>query len=142
MRPALRAGRVWTNRHASVTEKFHFRHVDCPRDGSVAFHPQPSRPGSEAPGIRASYFTVKAPCMIVMCGSQSKVYLPFFSVTTQVNVPFPETDVVLFRPGPLRRKLWIVAGSLTTIVYLPGFSDFTDFPFSVSPILNAELPLT
>src|SRR3954463_857529 len=73
--------------------------------------------------------------MIVACGSQTYVYLPFFSVTFQVEVPVPPTDVVLLTPGPLRRKLWILdlyettslacmidACRSHTTVYLPFFS--------------------
>src|SRR6266550_1756417 len=65
--------------------------------------------------------TLKLPFMIGACGSHTNLYVPFFNVTAQVNVPLAPTDVFLFRPGPLRWKLWMLDRSLMTILYLPAF---------------------
>src|SRR5919108_3765805 len=63
--------------------------------------------------------------------------MPFLSVTCHVHVPLPFTGVVLFTPGPERWKLCVFAVSLTTIVYLPGFSVVTFFVPCLSVILKA-----
>ena len=45
--------------------------------------------------------------MNVACGSHTNVYFPFFNVSVHVTLPFCGMVVVLFTPGPLRRKLWM-----------------------------------
>jgi hypothetical protein len=58
--------------------------------------------------------------MVVVCGSQTKRYVPAESVTVQVCVPVNETAVAAFTPGPERWKLWMLDRSRTSITYLPG----------------------
>src|SRR3954469_7608690 len=54
--------------------------------------------------------------------------MPFLSVTLIVFEPTNVTLVTsLFRPGPLRRKLWMFDLSATLSVYLPGLSFVTFF---------------
>src|SRR5436190_11995793 len=71
-------------------------------------------------------------------GSHWNVYLPFLSVTVQVVLALPETDVFLFRPGPNRWKLCVLAVSLTAILYLPALSFVTFLPPFVSLIVKLE----
>src|SRR5204863_486509 len=65
------------------------------------------------------YVTLKEPFMIDACGSQMYLYVPFFSVTVQLNVHFAPTLVFLFRPGPGRWEWRMLAWSWTTTRYLP-----------------------
>src|SRR5205809_4935643 len=68
--------------------------------------------------------------MTVACGSQTNLYVPFFSVTVHCVVPVEPTPVFLFTPGPVRWKLWMPDLSATVIVYLPALSVVTFFePF-------------
>src|ERR671934_2000662 len=59
------------------------------------------------------------------CGSHTYLYVPFFSVTVHVNVPFAPTPVFLLMPGPVRWKLWMFDRSLITILYLPALTLLT-----------------
>src|SRR6476646_4085939 len=68
--------------------------------------------------------TLRVPFMIVLCGSQTNLYVPFFRVTFHVYVLTAETLVFLSTPGPVRWKLWMLDLSLTVIVYVPCGTDF------------------
>jgi hypothetical protein len=70
------------------------------------------------------------------------VYLPGFSVTDQVWLPVPLTDVFLFTPGPNRWTLWIEDLSRTLIVYFPAPSVVTAFPAAVLTEIVKPGPLT
>src|SRR3954451_4577696 len=70
------------------------------------------------------HVTVRTPCMIVRCGSQTKRYVPFFNLTIHFVVPLPLTLVFLSTPGPVRWKSWIDARSWMVIAYVPAFTDF------------------
>src|SRR6476646_1386291 len=56
------------------------------------------------------------------CGSHMKEYLPALSVNVHVELPVEPTEVDLFRPGPLRWKLWIDDLSEILNTYFPAFS--------------------
>ena len=54
--------------------------------------------------------------MKLECGSQTYLYVPFFSFTFHVVVALAAHRRDLFTPGPFRWKLWSAALSCTTIV--------------------------
>src|SRR6266550_1472557 len=72
------------------------------------------------------------------CGSHTYVYVPFRSVTFQLQVPIPPVVVDRSTPGPLRWKSWSPALSFTTIVYLPAFRLETFFPWNVSEMFTGS----
>src|SRR5690242_19039965 len=82
------------------------------------------------------YVTLNEPFMIEAWGSQTNLYVPFFSVTVQVNVPFAPTPVFLFRPGPERWKLWMFDKSFMTILTFPAFRLATFWPPFLSVIVQ------
>src|SRR5205807_10612035 len=83
------------------------------------FSPGPTRPlsacaaGGGGGGGGVGVPTVNEPFMIVGCASQTNVYVPTLSVTSQSDVPVPSTVVAWLTPGPARWKLWMSDWSLT-----------------------------
>src|SRR5262245_40631832 len=82
--------------------------------------------------------TLKLPFITVACGSQTNLYVfPFLRVTVTVFVPTKDTVVIsLFRPGPVRRKLWMFDLSETVIVYRPAFTDLNVLPAFLSVMVK------
>src|SRR5688572_25554948 len=62
--------------------------------------------------------------MEVACGSHTNRYVPFFSVTVNVFVPWKPTEVFTLTPGPERWKLWKSDLSDTVSLTFPAFVGF------------------
>jgi hypothetical protein len=62
--------------------------------------------------LRRDHVTFGTPCMIVLWGSQTKRYVPFFSLTVYLVVLTAGTPVFLLTPGPVRWKSWMFERSL------------------------------
>src|SRR5207245_5839893 len=83
--------------------------------GKAIFSPGPTRPlsawGAAGGGGGVGVPTVNEPFIVVGCASQTNVYVPTLSVTSQSDVPVPSTVRPRLPPGPARWQLRMAAWS-------------------------------